>query len=770
MTKSTKTIILTFSKKQTEIPIPNSYDDLLKKFLTIFEQETNPYSKNSFSLTYLDETNEECLINCDEDYKMFLELLEKIPNNNIIKGTINLEDSVRSIQSKENINSLIKSSINNLNLSENNIYNEISEMKNIVDDLMKKDFSENDNEKEKNEIKNKLELEKIELENKYKNELEEKDKYYKEELSKMENKIKQLSEDNQKSYIQIQEFNKTLEKLDEQKKNNEQKLNEEKQILEKENKYLNELIKKNEENNIQKIKAIELKCEKQIQETIKTNSLKNDEKKKSNEDLTRKIIEEISKTQNEMLLQIQKSQKNMEEEIKKLKQESEKKDFDNENIIKELKENEIKRELENQKLREEIQNLKSIKLINKQKEKEEQKKEGEEKETEKLKNNTQNNIKEETINEENSLALKSSVFKNQNNLDQKESIINQDLSKNQINFTTEQSKEFQKEINKLKSQYLEELNKKYKSIANKKISEFMKNLGEEIKTENDIFLTNILGKMEEISSKKENKEPLQLSKILENKNDRIFETGSSISTVHKGIKCSNCGIDPIIGIRYKCLMCDNFNLCEKCEKLEDNNINSHPHNLIKMRKEEKKLKNLNNKNLLYFENDILDNFENNKEDISKNNNNYEILKEDEKSIEKKTSYETDYSYNIKMLKENYDVYEGSKFVEVYFEIENNGKTKYEKGKMSLKLDEYNSKLMPEIKCIPIVELGPCEKQEIKLKYSNLELTPPGNYPSYYYVEYDGKNITEKKIKINIRVLSIRDNKYIRMFIEKFKIK
>ena len=44
-----------------------------------------------------------------------------------------------------------------------------------------------------------------------------------------------------------------------------------------------------------------------------------------------------------MLLQIQKNQKNMEEEIKKLKQESEKKDFDNENIIKELKEKEIKR-------------------------------------------------------------------------------------------------------------------------------------------------------------------------------------------------------------------------------------------------------------------------------------------------------------------------------------------------------------------------------------------------------------------------------------------
>ena len=35
--------------------------------------------------------------------------------------------------------------------------------------------------------------------------------------------------------------------------------------------------------------------------------------------------------------------------------------------------------------------------------------------------------------------------------------------------------------------------------------------------------------------------------------------------IHKGIKCSNCGMKNIIGIRYKCTTCSNYNLCEECE-------------------------------------------------------------------------------------------------------------------------------------------------------------------------------------------------------------
>ena len=35
---------------------------------------------------------------------------------------------------------------------------------------------------------------------------------------------------------------------------------------------------------------------------------------------------------------------------------------------------------------------------------------------------------------------------------------------------------------------------------------------------------------------------------------------------HTGIKCKGCGLNSIIGCRYKCSICNNFDYCEKCEK------------------------------------------------------------------------------------------------------------------------------------------------------------------------------------------------------------
>ena len=36
--------------------------------------------------------------------------------------------------------------------------------------------------------------------------------------------------------------------------------------------------------------------------------------------------------------------------------------------------------------------------------------------------------------------------------------------------------------------------------------------------------------------------------------------------VHSKIMCDGCGMLPILGWRYKCSICDDFNLCENCEE------------------------------------------------------------------------------------------------------------------------------------------------------------------------------------------------------------
>lgn len=40
---------------------------------------------------------------------------------------------------------------------------------------------------------------------------------------------------------------------------------------------------------------------------------------------------------------------------------------------------------------------------------------------------------------------------------------------------------------------------------------------------------------------------------------------SNIKPLHPGVYCNMCDASPIVGIRYTCTMCDNYDLCETCE-------------------------------------------------------------------------------------------------------------------------------------------------------------------------------------------------------------
>ena len=91
--------------------------------------------------------------------------------------------------------------------------------------------------------------------------------------------------------------------------------------------------------------------------------------------------------------------------------------------------------------------------------------------------------------------------------------------------------------------------------------------------------------IEKINTIEEEKKNFYLSKIIPNK---ISMT--SCDTIHNKIKCDKCKKNPIIGIRYKCTICDNYNLCEKCE---DDNQNEKFHDLnhdfIRIKKESNKI-------------------------------------------------------------------------------------------------------------------------------------------------------------------------------------
>ena len=89
--------------------------------------------------------------------------------------------------------------------------------------------------------------------------------------------------------------------------------------------------------------------------------------------------------------------------------------------------------------------------------------------------------------------------------------------------------------------------------------------------------------------------------------------------IHRNIKCENCNQKPIIGIRFKCLECKEYNLCDNCMSLNDEK-NFHIHDSFK--KIRKEIVN-NNKTYSYLCEDDLT-FIYNKNSIKRTQNNKNV--------------------------------------------------------------------------------------------------------------------------------------------------
>jgi len=48
--------------------------------------------------------------------------------------------------------------------------------------------------------------------------------------------------------------------------------------------------------------------------------------------------------------------------------------------------------------------------------------------------------------------------------------------------------------------------------------------------------------------------------------------------IHTYVTCDGCGMKPIVGVRYKCITCPDFDFCENCEKSK-----THEHCFLKMK-------------------------------------------------------------------------------------------------------------------------------------------------------------------------------------------
>ena len=212
--------------------------------------------------------------------------------------------------------------------------------------------------------------------------------------------------------------------------------------------------------------------------------------------------------------------------------------------------------------------------------------------------------------------------------------INEELmnKKNEIIKLNEQINAKNKEI-KEKEDKIKEINEQNK----KKISDLEKNIEE---NKNQIFKekqSSELAKKELEKNIDQIKESLKDRNIQNDMNESFKELydfiDNFINSLNKplvpdGIKCEKCFVEPIKGYRYKCSVCKDYNLCEKCE--EKNEISKeHPHYFIKIKNEFKEKNNI-------IVNDIMKNNSN-----LINNNNINDLKEIYKTNEDKDDYSGD---------------------------------------------------------------------------------------------------------------------------------
>jgi predicted ATPase len=81
-----------------------------------------------------------------------------------------------------------------------------------------------------------------------------------------------------------------------------------------------------------------------------------------------------------------------------------------------------------------------------------------------------------------------------------------------------------------------------------------------------------------VESKNIQQEILKEIKLFNEKNSNLKQG----KYVHTGVSCNGCGKSVIVGIRYKCLFCKDFDFCEDCESQSTNQHDSN-HSFIKIK-------------------------------------------------------------------------------------------------------------------------------------------------------------------------------------------
>ena len=325
--------------------------------------------------------------------------------------------------------------------------------------------------------------------------------------------------------------------------------------------------------------------------------------------------------------------------------------------------------------------------------------------------------------EENQIkAKKSNKDNNTENLENLKSIIKS---------LEEKIVKIQEENNKLKNE-TNIYQSKISNLENEK-SKLIKSVQE---SQNDIiFNSNNLkeSKNENIKLKneikylktEEKKSQMQISKLMQEnselKNEIKLTESAICNTVHTNIRCEHCFSNPIIGYRYKCNSCNNYNLCKQCYD-KNSETGNHPHFCMLIKD--------------YDNNDISQAIVNKKE----------------------------YSYKCLSTDLKKSIYRGKKETNKQIIIQNNCKDKWPEN-TKLILDKDNSQISTEN--IVLNPLAPNEQMTLNITFKNLQNLSSNKYKVYFDFNVNGTNFGDK-LCIIIIIKQESEKEIVNKFRNKYK--
>ena len=186
-------------------------------------------------------------------------------------------------------------------------------------------------------------------------------------------------------------------------------------------------------------------------------------------------------------------------------------------------------------------------------------------------------LQKQKMNEKNDLIIKNEIEKGINDYINKSKIemLNKENEINNI------KNSYENNLNKIREECYEEIEQKFSKIYEEKIKEIHESILNNSKILCDQIITQNQKQFEE-EEKKRNQ--VIDANIFNNAHDNFnINPIYKCKTIHNGVQCNYCKRNPIVGYRYKCMDCPDYNLCQICEKVVE-----HEHNFIRYVSEEKK--------------------------------------------------------------------------------------------------------------------------------------------------------------------------------------